>query len=591
MRSSTPIVIRLRLVSTRMSTAPDNTVVESFLIEAGELVDGLGAELVALESQPHEEERLNAVFRAFHSIKGGAGFLAVRPMVELSHRAENLLAAARDHDLTLQGIHVDCLLQVLDVLATMLHALEARGTVLPAPPALLEQLDRLLPTSEPAAAVRGAMDDREFEALLDEIHGQGGAPGHRDSAGTVAAAAPDTSVPTGPHPLATVRIDTTRIDALIEVADELVLVRNRLSSLALQGADSNMQQAVDDLDRVTGSLQAAALQMRMQPIGQLFQRFPRIVRDLARQLGKQVVLEQSGSDTTLDRMLVEALAYPLVHLVRNAIDHGIEDPASRLRAGKPAHGTITVDAVQRDQRILIRVRDDGRGMDAEALRKAAVAMGLMSAEQAGALTPDACHALVFRPGLTTSDKISEISGRGVGMDVVKTGVVALGGTVAVESTAGIGTTVQIAIPVKLDIMPVLMVRAGKQALALPLDRVTEVLELPREQLRWRGDGFAIGAPHERTLPLGDLAAWTGAAPARGTPVHIVVVRTGREQLGLLVNEVLGREQASIKPLGAHVRHLPAIHGATITGDGGIALVMDLAALAEHPLPPVLQKVA
>ena len=633
-----------------MAAPMDNEVLEAFLVEAGELLDALGDQLIALEAEPRDGELLNSVFRTFHTLKGGAGFLAVHPMVELCHRAEELLNDARSQRLVLEPPHVDSLLQVLDVVLEMMEALRAEREVPAAPAELMDALQPSGPVDPPAEAVaagtsdpgidqdeferllddlhgdgkapgaqqataKDSIDDAEFEALLDSIYGKGGAPGVGEKE-----TAADEQDPSGadtvrrqpeqerggqcpPHAKAvapdkgqahraetSVRIDTQRIDALVNAAGELVLVRNRLVNLASRNASDELERAVHNLDRVAGDLQAAALRMRMQPIGKLFQRFPRIVRDLARKLGKQVTLEQRGEDTQLDRALVESLADPLVHLLRNAVDHGLEDPDSRAQAGKPREGTVTLSAGQQGERILISIRDDGRGMDPEILRRKAVEKGLIDRAQAERLEPAECLALIFRPGFSTRGEISDISGRGVGMDVVKTSVATLGGTIEIESTPGTGTTIHIAIPLTLAIMRILMVRVGDRRLALPLANVLEVFELERTQMRML-DGRVVAAHRGRPLPLSDLASWAGVASAHDARVHVVVVHVGHQHLGLLAGEVLGREDVMVKPLGAHLRHLPGIAGATITGDGRVALVLDLVALAESSLPQPLRMTA
>ncbi|HET7266976.1 MAG TPA: chemotaxis protein CheA [Rhodanobacteraceae bacterium] len=667
-----------------MATATDNEVLEAFLVEAGELLDALGDQLVGLETQSRDGELLNSVFRTFHTLKGGAGFLAIRPMVELCHHAEELLNDARNQRFVLQPPHIDLLLQGLDVLQGMMEALRNGGDIPVASTELMRQLQAqpaadaapsvaptpALPRSEqPPDAVEAAflamldeaatadgsaaaddgpgsvgdgvsdeefehlldelhgdgrapgaqataapdsIDDSEFEALLDTIYGKGGAPGKSidhaahavatpaqaagaapTNAGATARTPPGEAVATHKHRAdTTVRVDTDRIDALVNAVGELVLVRNRLTNLTAHGADGEMERAVNNLDRVAGDLQVAALRMRMQPIGRLFQRFPRIVRDLARKLDKQVALEQHGEDTNLDRTLVESLADPLIHLLRNAIDHGLEDPDTREQAGKPRQGTVTLGACQEGERILISIGDDGRGMDPDVLRRKAVEKGLINAEQARMLEPAECHALIFRPGFSTRSEISDISGRGVGMDVVKTNVASLGGTIDIESTPGTGTTIRIAIPLTLAIMRVLMVRIGERPLALPLANVIEVFELDKSLMRSL-DGRVVVAHRNRPLPLRDLAAWGGAGVPSSVDarMHVVVVRVGHQQLGLLASELFGREEVMVKPLGSHLKHLPGIAGATITGNGRIALVLDLVALAESPLSPPLRMTA
>jgi two-component system chemotaxis sensor kinase CheA len=316
--------------------------------------------------------------------------------------------------------------------------------------------------------------------------------------------------------------------------------------------------------------------MRMQPVGRLFQRFPRIVRDLARQLGKEIELVLEGEDTDLDRSLVEALADPLIHLLRNAVDHGLETPDVREGTGKSRKGRVRLAASQRGERIVIVVADDGRGMDPDILRRKAMEKGVIDAAQAARLSETECLELIFRPGFSTAAQVSDISGRGVGMDVVKTRVAELGGTLQVRSKLGQGSELELTVPLTLAIVRVLMVRVGTRLFAMPLSNVDEVFELSPGQDRLL-DGCLIAAHRERALPLGDLAAWSAAAPTPGR--HVVVLHIGHQRLGCLVHDVLGREDVMVKPLGPLFAGTAGVAGATITGDGRLALVLDLAGLA------------
>jgi two-component system, chemotaxis family, sensor kinase CheA len=676
-----------------MSVELDTELLNVFLVEARELLERLGEQLVELEVKPRDTELLNAVFRAFHTVKGGAGFLALDAMVGLCHCAEDLLNEARNGAVLLNAGHMDALLEALDLLNDMMRAVDAVEPLVAAPPSLLKRLqlpgraveparapvlavaantratpapgavrpmpvlsddpvdaefdallaearnDRPAPASG-AGAGAGASDainddefealldslygagnapgnsevapveevfipnqpappigDDEFEALLDSLYGQGKAPGADETPSTqapVTAVAPEkkhvepaVSTP-APAPVAkadapraapveaTVRVDTARLDSLVNAAGELVLVRNRLSSLAAHGVGDPMERAVGELERVAADLQNAVLRMRMQPIGKLFQRFPRIIRDLARQLGKEVELVQEGEETDLDRTVVEALADPLIHLLRNAVDHGIEEPEVRDRAGKPRQGRVLLSAGQYGDHILITVADDGRGMDPEVLRRKAVEKGLLDAEQAARLDEHECYELVFRPGFSTRSEVSDISGRGVGMDVVKTKIIELGGTLAIDSRIGGGSEVRLSVPLTLAILRVLMVRVGTRLLALPLTNVAEVFELVDGQIQVL-DGRVVAAHRNRALPLCDLSGWAGVSSGGR---HVVVVHIGHQKLGCLVDEVLGREDVMAKPLGALLKDVAGIAGATITGDGRIALVLDLAGLAD-----------
>lgn len=635
-----------------MDPSLDSELRDDFLVEAGELVQRLGDQLIGLEASPRDAELLNAVFRAFHTVKGGAGFLAIEPMVQLCHHAEDLLNVARNGQLLLDASRMDALLEALDLLNDMMAALASGGAMAMPPAGLLQRLtpgkaaapapapkpvappvapppsdgtiddsefeallDSLYGTSgapgAPAAAAEsGSISDDEFEALLDNLHGKGGQPGTTTTA-PVASSTSDTisddefeslldnlhgkgglpganapapapvAAPTkqaAPAPENTVRVDTARLDALVHRAGELVLVRNRLLSLAAKTGDETLELAATELDRVADALQNAVLGMRMQPVGRLFQRFPRIVRDLSRQLGKEVELVQEGEGTDLDRSLVEALADPMVHLIRNALDHGLEMPDERERAGKSRKGKVTLGASQRGERIVITVSDDGRGMNPEVLRRKAVEKGLMDEAQASRLTENECYEIIFRPGFSTAATVSDISGRGVGMDVVKTRVVELGGTLSVRSQLGKGSTLELAVPLTLAIQRVLMVRVGARLLALPLSNVDEVFELaPGQQQQL--DGRVVASHRGRALVLADLGGWVGVEGLAGR--HVVVLHIGHMRLGCLVHEVLGREDVMVKPLGPLFQGVPAVAGATVTGDGRLALVMDLAGLSDH----------
>ncbi|TNY25128.1 chemotaxis protein CheA, partial [Fulvimonas soli] len=486
-----------------------------------------------------------------------------------------------------------------EALLDTLYGTAAPGTVEPAPlpPGMAPKgeaisddefealLDELHGKAAPGAAAApppagGGIDDGEFEALLDQLHGKGGAPGQAPAAAPVPAPAPAAAparaaAPAAPE--ATVRVDTGRLDALVNHAGELLLVRNRLQLLAARSGDESLAAAAGELDRVADELQGAVLGMRMQPVGRLFQRFPRIVRDLARQLGKEVELVLEGESTDLDRSLVEALADPMVHLIRNALDHGLETPEERARAGKPRKGVVRLSAAQRGERIVIAVADDGRGMNPEVLRRKAVEKGVIDEAQAARLTESECYELIFRPGFSTAAAISDISGRGVGMDVVKTRVAELGGTLQVRSRLGHGSELELAVPLTLAIQRVLMVRVGPRLLALPLSNVEEVFELAAGQDSLL-DGRMVAAHRGRALPLGDLAGWAGVAGPRGR--HVAVLHIGHLRLGCLVHEVIGREDVMVKPLGHLFDGVPGVAGATVTGDGRLALVLDLAGLAD-----------
>ncbi|NKF21710.1 chemotaxis protein CheA [Solimonas marina] len=571
-----------------MSTGDDD-ILNDFLAEAGELVEQLGTQLMALERDPGDTECLNAVFRAFHTVKGGAGFLQLTPLVELCHAAEDVLNAVRNQRRACDTDVMDAVLQAVDAAQTMMGELAMGSPLTAAAPELLMQLHALLeggtaslpkapppPAAAPAAvAASDTISDDEFEALLDELQGK-----------KPAAAAPQPSAPVAvaPKPAAapapalapkaeveTIRVETQKLDLLMNLVGELVLVRNRLK-VAKGDLDEAGARAIGELDFITRSLQNTVAQVRMQPIGKVFARFPKLARDIARQLGKQVNVQLEGEDTELDKNLVEALADPLVHMVRNSVDHGIEAPATRKQAGKPAAGTLLLRASQEGDHIRIDIRDDGAGIDPERLRAKALEKGLIEPETAERLSPAECLQLIFLPGFSTKEEVSDLSGRGVGMDVVSSRIKRLNGHVDLDSKPGEGTSLRIRVPLTLAVLPALIVRCDGRRFALPLAPVSDVFRLDERRVQRREHWDVVdsrGAP----LRLVHLDRWLGTEPLIGAR-HVVVAQVGDERYGFVVREVVGREEIVIKPLGASLRGLAGVSGATVMPDGRIALILD-----------------
>ena len=366
----------------------------------------------------------------------------------------------------------------------------------------------------------------------------------------------------------------------MNMVGELVLVRNRLSTLKAAVADEALANAVANLDVVTADLQLSVMKTRMQPIRKVFGRFPRVVRDLARNLHKEVDLEMHGEETDLDKNLVEALADPLVHLVRNAVDHGIEQPEERERAGKSRRGRVVLSAAQEGDHILLYIEDDGKGMDPEVLRRKAVEKGMMDEDQASRLEEKDCYNLIFQAGFSTKVEVSDVSGRGVGMDVVKTRIAQMNGQVEIDSTLGQGSKISVRLPLTLAILPTLMVKVGTAPFALPLASVVEIFNLDTSRTNVV-DGQLTQRVRGRALPLFYLSEWLshGPPPARDEHAgHVVVVNAGGIQVGLVVDHLIGQEEVVIKPLGALLQGLEGMAGATITGDGKIALILDVPGL-------------
>ncbi|MDN5870574.1 MAG: chemotaxis protein CheA, partial [Nitrococcus sp.] len=388
---------------------------------------------------------------------------------------------------------------------------------------------------------------------------------------------------------ATVRVDTAKLDDIMNLVGELVLVRNRLSTLHEQVNDERMSQAVGNLEQVTSDLQSAVMKTRMQPIKKVFNRFPRVVRDLARTLRKDVQLTTQGEDTDLDKNLVEALADPLVHLVRNAVDHGLEEPQERERLGKPRTGSIVLSAAQEGDHILLTIADDGRGMDAEALRAKAIEKGVLDPESAKRFDDKDSFDLIFLPGFSTKEQISDVSGRGVGMDVVKDRLSRLNGTVEIDSKLGEGTTLRIKVPLTLVILPTLMVRIGSCKFALPMAVVREIFALNSRHTHMV-DGRLTVMVRQKAMPLFFLERWLeqvgGSVLSAGNDSgemerQVVTVVPGYQALGFVVDEVIGLEEVVIKPLGSLLQGLPGLAGSTITGDGRIALIIDIPGLMKR----------
>ncbi len=665
----------------------DNEILQDFLVEAGEILEKLGEQLVDLESRPDDKDLLNAVFRGFHTIKGGASFLSLVPLVEVCHRAEDVFNILRQGQRQVDAQLMDVMLEVLDALNRMFASLLAGEDPEHADPAILDQLDKLsvveqaqdtakadvalakheqpqapggdatdaefdkllgaLGGQKPSApavvsAANDEITDAEFEALLDQLHSPGAHSGEAPApvaavsstksqpAATPAAKAtkpepdlitdsefdalldqlhgpakkggqekkpaaaeppvkleakpaparaakPDAQEMAAPAAETTVRVDTKRIDDIMNMVGELVLVRNRLVTLETGFANEEMTKAVSNLDVVTANLQIAVMKTRMQPIKKVFGRFPRVVRDLARSLNKEVNLELLGEETDLDKNLVEALADPLVHLVRNAVDHGIEMPDVRAAKGKPRTGTVILAAEQEGDHILLTISDDGAGMDPELLRRKVVEKGLMDTDAAARLDHRECFNLIFMPGFSTKSEISDVSGRGVGMDVVKTRISQLNGVVEIDSTPGKGSRLIIKVPLTLAIIPTLMVVLGGQTFALPLVSVSEIFNLDLKRTNVI-DGQLTVMVRDKPYPLFYLRQWLVAGGAYEAPPengHVVIVHFGIQRLGFVVDQLIGQEEVVIKPLGALLHGTQGIAGATITGDGRIALILDV----------------
>jgi two-component system chemotaxis sensor kinase CheA len=604
---------------------------QDFLTEASELLSDVDNKLVDLEKRPGDAGLLNDIFRGFHTIKGGAGFLALTAMVDLCHLTENLFDKLRRNELKLNASIMDAILEATGVVRVMFDDLARGRQPQPASAALLARLRAVIagetvPVSAPAAtsvkeAVAAAVAPAAPAAVDSKTSPGHVAPGPKASPGdvdwhafynaitSVPAEAPARSedkphgrrasddpaaaeeVPTGRRTTdrvavapreTTIRIDTSRLDQVLTLSGELGLAKNRLNCLRTDiisgrsGADAlrDIDEAVNQLDLVVGDLQRAVMKTRMQPIGRLFQKYPRMARDLARSLEKEVELILEGEDTELDRAMIDDLADPLIHLVRNAVDHGVEQPADRVAIGKPARSTVRLSACQEGDHVSIEIRDDGRGMNPEVLRRKAIEKGLIDADAANRLDANQSMHLVFLPGFSTKDQVSSISGRGVGMDVVKTGIEKLNGRIEIESELGVGTIFRISLPLTLAILPVLVVKHAGQPFAVPLGMVHEIITLESALIQRVGGGATI-VVRDNVLSVRSLGSLLGWASTE-KPRYGVLMQTSTSAFVLAVDDYVGREDVVIKPL-TDIKP-EGVAGATLAGDGSVVLVLDVDAL-------------
>jgi len=605
-----------------------------FLTEASDLLDDVDIGLLDLEQRPHDTGLLNQVFRGFHTVKGGAGFLDATPLVELCHRGENLLDLLRSHVLVITPEIMDLILAATGEVRRMFGEME-RGTMPEAAPqALLLALEaaargETVDTSalrgivaesiEPHMAPVMALDHNEpdwlgyYRAAFGEPpalagQGAGAAPAPASGAapapaGAQTAAGSPAGVPTAKQaakpyradmlapPAATavvkdstIRVDTARFDQILNLSGEIGLTKNRLSclrdALVANRADDDITETLDvvfsQLDTLVSDLQSAVMMARMQPVGRVFQKYSRLARDLARQLEKDVELVITGGETEVDKTILDELNDPLVHLIRNAVDHGIETMVERRSVGKSPRGKLHLSARQTGDSIVIEVSDDGRGMDPEHIRRKAVEKGVISAEEASLLDHSQCLKLIFLPGFSTRAEVSDLSGRGVGMDVVKTNIEKLKGQIDLQSSPGMGSHIVVSLPLTLAILPVLMLKLVDQPYAIPLSAVREIIPLRQEEMHNVGNAQAMTIRGE-VLPVIDLAVLLGRA-RKAPPTLAVVLAYGDRQLVLGVDGFIGQDEVMIKPLeGIHPK---GVAGATLSGDGTLVLVLEMKQLLD-----------
>ena len=566
-------------------------IVQEFLVESYEALDRLDGDLLALERDPGSKDVLASIFRVMHTIKGTCGFLGFHKLERVAHAAESLLGALRDGSLAVTPPIASSLLSTGDALRQLLGHIEREGNdgeedFLH----LVATLERLrasggtdAPTRvpvTPAAPRRGA----KRKPAEPDAGTTPPAEEHRSTTDRPASPPRDvTPIDEGKLSVAetNVRVDVHVLDGLMALVGELVLARNHLTALTATGdADAAVTTAAQQVSGITSELQDGVMRTRLQSIDSAWARFPRVVRDLAMALGKQVRVVTEGDETELDRSIIEAIKDPLTHLVRNAVDHGIESPAEREAAGKPAEGLITIRAAHDGGQVTIEIRDDGRGIDLEKVRAKGVERDLVTPAQAARLSPHDTIELIFQPGFSTADQVTNLSGRGVGMDVVRTNIERIGGTVDVATEAGAGTTYTLTIPLTLAIVPALIVVSGGERYAIPQVNVLELVRVGVDRLESLHEA-PVYRLRERLLPLVSLAAELGGSRDDAPRVHIVVLQADGRRFGLMVDAVGDAAEIVVKPLDAHLKGVDTFAGATVLGDGRVALILDVVGLARR----------
>ena len=604
---------------------------QDFLQEASDMLSDVDNKLVDLERYPDDRQLLNDIFRGFHTIKGGAGFLNATELVTLCHLTENLFDKLRNGEMPLTPELMDVIMAATqgvrtmfgelsqatqprsapaDLLTALRHALEGQPLADAPPQAAVVDVPQPAPATNamndangpdwqqlhaavtgqvpaksvavapsPAASVPSPAEETLPATLTPHFPPEGRRASDRPGAVASGAAGGRRSEERAATRESTIRVDTARLDQVLNLSGEIGLTKNRLTSLRadiLAGRNDSdtlhaLDQAVSQLDLLVSDLQNSVMKTRMQPIGRLFQKYPRIARDLARQLGKDVELLLVGEETEVDKTMIEDLADPLVHLVRNAVDHGVESPEERLAAGKPAKSVVRLEARQEGDHIVLIVADDGRGMSPERIRAKAIEKGIIREEDANTLDDRQSLNLIFLPGFSTMSQASAVSGRGVGMDVVKTNIQKLNGSVEIRSEPGKGSVFLISLPLTLAILPVLLVLLGDQPFALPLSMVREILPIEKDKMQEVGGKETLVVRGE-VLPVVALSRLLGW-PQLHPPEYGVLMQTSERSFILAVDSFAGRDDAVIKSLDDFRPR--GVAGVTTLSNGQIVLILDM----------------
>ncbi len=566
----------------------DELILREFVTETNENLERADQCLLDLERTPNDLEPIRFLFRTVHTLKSSCGWLGFRQLEQLAHDAESLLAKSRSVEGPVSPEIIEGLLATIDLTRKQLAAITGDAK----DPTLDGEIDRwgarlraladgiTLPTDAPAATRSSEAPDQAALAVVPDSEQQlPKAPQPAlEPTGALIPAAPDLSI----------RVDVQLLDELVKLVGELVITRNQVAQLVGSTYPSTLIAASQRLNVVTSELQDRIMLTRMQPLSHIWSRFPRLIRDAANSCGKKVRLQMEGADTELDRTMVEAMRDPLTHLLRNAVDHGIESPEQRSASGKSAEGVVQLRAYHEEGQVHIEVEDDGRGIDAAAVRRRAVTSGMFSPAEAEALSTDDVLGLIFAAGLSTREEVTELSGRGVGMDVVKTDVERVGGRVEVHSTAGMGTRITLTLPLTLAILPSVLVECAGDTYSVPQSNLLELVHLRGEsgkaQIRKVGEGALVYSLRGKLLPilyLSEILELGTEFAQESDDVFILVLLSGGRRFGLIVDSALDTQEIVVKPLGRHFANTAAFSGATILGDGRLALILDAAGIAQR----------
>ena len=593
--------------------------IKDFLVESIENLDRLDSELVKLETDPSSQDLLSSIFRTIHTIKGSCGFLGFSKLEKVAHVGESLLSRLRDGKLSLSPEFTTGLLAMVDAIRTMLGEIqntEQDGNE--TYPGLIETLNKLMnegqePSPKPAteaSSSKEASKKKQGEKPKEASAGTEPPPTAAPPAERAQPPRTESPVATAPIPeetqaaqptqeesrprgvaAETIRVDVHLLDRLMNLVGELVLTRNQITQFSARQTDANLVGPTQQLNLLTSELQEEVMKTRMQPISNVFDKFPRVVRDVAMARGKQVLIEMEGKETELDRSLLEAIKDPLTHIVRNSVDHGIETPEQRVARGKRPEGHLKLRARHEGGQVLVEISDDGAGIDTVRVKNKAIEKGLLTAQQAGRMSEGELLNLIFLPGFSTAEKVTNLSGRGVGMDVVKTNIDRVNGTVDLQSNIGKGTTIKIKIPLTLAIVRAVIIQTSGKRFAIPQVNIQELVRIDADRMKTEIEsvhGVPVYRMRGRLLPLLYLSEELklvrkndAGQGSQDDAINIVVLQANDHPFGLVVDEINDSEEIVVKPLSKQLRGLKAFAGATIMGDGKAALILDVVGLAQN----------